>query len=315
MAPLPATAASSGRATAWGALTLTAVLWASSAVTARGLLDTFTPAGLAAVRWVVVLLLLAPWGWRDRHAIAKAWRTDRRAILLLAIVGFAPQTWLVYLGLQGTTAINLGLLNSAIPVLIVVFAALMHGRRPSRLEIAGLAVSLTGVAVIVARGDLTAFARLALNGYDLVLLLGMVVWAYYTVRLATRTASLAFPSFMFLAGAIGLAMIVPGAIVEAIVGSPGTPTALDWIGVIYLGAMPTLIAMLLYAWGLKRIGPVHAGLFTHLVPVFSAVLATIFLGERLHGFHAVGFALVAGGAIAALLRPSDATGGVTRPAS
>lgn len=315
MAPLPASSATSARAAAWGALTLTAILWASSAVTARGLLGTFTPAGLAAARWLVVLLLLAPWGWRDRHAIANAWRSDKRAILLFALVGFAPQTWLVYLGLQGTTAINLGLLNSAIPVLIVVFAAFMHGRRPSRVEVLGLAVSLAGVAVIVARGDLGAIARLAFNGYDVVLLLGMIVWAYYTVRLATRTAALAFPSFMFLAGAIGLAMIVPGAIVEALVGTPGKPTALDLAGVIYLGAVPTLIAMLLYAWGLKRIGPVQAGLFTHLVPVFSAVLATIFLGERLQGFHAVGFALVAGGAIAALLRPADAANGVTRPAS
>lgn len=315
MAPLPASAPSSARTAAWGALTLTAILWASSVVTARGLLGTFQPASLTVVRWIVVLLLLAPWGWRARHAIAAAWRHDRRAILVLALVGFAPQTWIVYLGLQGTTAINFSLLNSVIPVLIVLFAALMHGRRPGRIEIAGLAVSLAGVAVIVARGDFAAFARLSFNGYDLVVLAGMAVWAYYSVRLATRSTALPFPAFMFLAGSIGLALVVPAAIVEVLVGPPQRPSALDFTGVIYLGVVPTLIAMLLYAWGLKRIGPVQAGLFTHLVPVFSAVLATIFLGERLQGFHAVGFALVAGGAIAALLRPTDAASGATRPAS
>jgi len=63
--------------------------------------------------------------------------------------------------------------------------------------------------------------------------------------------------------------------------------------------------MLLFAHGIRRVGPVQAGLFTHLVPVFAALLATLLLGERLHAFHAAGFALVAGGAILGCLRPES----------
>lgn len=297
--------APSSRAQAYGALVLTAALWGSSAVTARGLLDALSPAWVAALRWIVVLAALAPFVWRDRAAIAKALARDFRPLAEFALVGFAPQTYLIYLGLVGSSAINLGLLNSAIPVLIVAVAAVLHHRRPRPLEVAGIVLSLTGVVVIIARGQWSTLASLAFNGHDVVMLFGMGVWAYYTVRLARRDDGLAFPAFMFAAGLLGLAMIAPALVYEAVAGRIAMPSASAWLGVAYLGVLPTLVAMLLFAYAIRNVGPVQAGLFTHLVPVFSAVLAMLFLGERLHAFHAAGFALVAGGAILGCLRAEE----------
>lgn len=303
MSPSP-----TSRALPYGALVLTSALWATSSVTARGLLDTLAPAWLSALRWTVVLLALAPVAWRDRRAIADAFRRHFGSLALFALVGFAPQTWLVYVGLAGSSAINLSLLNSAIPVLIVAVAALLHRRKPGALELAGIAVSLAGVLVIVARGRPETFAALAVNGHDLLMLVGMGVWAWYTVRLARRDDALPFPSFMFAAGLIGLALIAPAVAWEAATQRIALPGAGAWAGVVYLGVLPTIAAMTLLAYGIRRVGPVQAGLFTHLVPVFAALLATIFLGETLHVFHAAGFALVAGGAILGCLRPErDAT--------
>ena len=75
------------------------------------------------------------------------------------------------------------------------------------------------------------------------------------------------------------------------------------LGVLYLGTFPTLLAMLLFTYGVVRVGPVQAGIFTHLVPVFTALLAVAILGERLQPFHAAGFVLIAGGAVLCCLRP------------
>jgi drug/metabolite transporter (DMT)-like permease len=297
--------APSSRAQAYCALVLTAALWGSSAVTARGLLDSLSPAWVAALRWIVVLAVLAPFVWRDRAAIAKAMRLDLPSLAVFALVGFAPQTYLIYLGLNGSSAINLGLLNSAIPVLIVAVAAILHHRRPRPVELAGIALSLAGVVVIIARGQWSTLASLAFNGHDLVMLLGMGVWAYYTVRLARRHDGLPFPAFMFAAGVIGMTMIAPAIVYEAATNRIAMPSASAWLGVAYLGVLPTLVAMLLFAYAIRNVGPVQSGLFTHLVPVFSAVLAMLFLGERLHAFHAAGFALVAGGAILGCLRAEE----------
>ncbi|MBP8007047.1 MAG: DMT family transporter, partial [Burkholderiales bacterium] len=154
-------AAPVSRSSAYGALVLTAALWGSSAVTARGLLDTMSPVALTALRWIVVLAALAPFVWRERAAIAHALASDTRTLAVFALVGFAPQTLLVYVALEGTTAINLALFNSAIPVLIVAIAALLHHRRPRALELAGLALSLAGVVAIVARGRWSTLASLS----------------------------------------------------------------------------------------------------------------------------------------------------------
>jgi len=297
--------APSSRAQAYAALVLTAALWGSSAVTARGLLDSLSPAWVASLRWIVVLAVLAPFVWRDRAAIAKAMARDLPSLAVFALVGFAPQTYLIYLGLVGSSAINLGLLNSAIPVLIVAVAAILHHRRPRPLELAGIALSLTGVVVIIARGQWSTLASLAFNGHDLVMLFGMGVWAYYTVRLARRDDGLPFPAFMFAAGVLGMAMIAPALVYDAAMNRIAMPSASAWLGVAYLGVLPTLVAMLLFAYAIRNVGPVQSGLFTHLVPVFSAVLAMLFLGEQLHAFHAAGFALVAGGAILGCLRAEE----------
>ena len=291
------------RGAAYAALVLTAALWGSSAVAARGLLDTLPPVALAYLRWTVVLLLLVPFAWPERAAIAAAVRAHPRAYAALAVLGFAPQTCLVYFGLVGSSATLLGLLNSAIPVMIVALLAFWRGRRPAPLEATGLAVSFCGVLFILARGDLAALVSLRFSPSDLLLLAAMVVWALYTIKLTERPGALSMPAFLFIGALLGQVFALPLLVAELIVSGPPPLEMSHALGVLYLGAFPTLVAMLLFGYGLIRVGPVQAGIFTHLVPVFAALFAAAILGERLQSFHAAGFVLVAGGAVLCCLRP------------
>jgi drug/metabolite transporter (DMT)-like permease len=290
------------RSIAYAALVATAALWGSSAVAARGLLDTLPPVTLAFLRWIVVVVCLIPIVWRERAAMIDAVRAEFRTYALVAVLGFAPQTCLVYVGLAGTTATLLGLLNSAIPVMIVAVLAVFYGRRPSALEAAGLAVSSLGVAVILARGDLMALVTLRFSPSDLLLLAGMAVWALYTVKLAERSTRVSLPAFLFICAVLGLLFLAP--LVAAEIAMKGLPpidtrTAL---GILYLSTLPTLVASLLFGFGIARVGAVQAGIFTHLVPIFAAVFAAVIIGEQLYPFHAAGFLLVAGGALVCCLR-------------
>ena len=294
---------STSRSGAYAALVLTAALWGSSAVAARGLLDTLPPVALAYLRWSIVLLLLAPFAWPERAAIVATLRAHPRAYASLTVLGFAPQTCIVYLGLVGSSATILGLLNSAIPVMIVALLAMGRGRRPRPLETVGLGLSLCGVAFILARGDLAALVTLRFSASDLLLLAAMVVWALYTIKLTERPGTLSMSAFLFIGAMLGEVFALPLLIAELIAKGPPSIELSHALGVFYLGAFPTLLAMLLFGYGLIRVGPVQAGIFTHLVPVFTALLAAILLGERLQPFHAAGFVLVAGGAVLCCLRP------------
>lgn len=292
------------RAVAFTALVVTSMLWGSNAVVARVLLDGISATWLAWLRWVVVLAMLSPFVWPERRAIVAALRSHPRELAIFAVLGFAPQNVVVYSGLSGTTAINMGLLNSAIPVLIVAILAVVKRRAPGMFESIGLAISVTGVLLIVAHGNPRAILNLDFNSWDLLVLSGMFVWALYTIKLTRRSVPLSFPAFCFAAALIGMVLTIPALGWDVAVHGAPRPSAGTLVGILYIGALPTLAAMLLYGYGVGRVGAVQAGIFTHLVPVFSAIFATLLIGERLHAFHAAGFALIAGGAVLCCLTPS-----------
>ncbi|HEY5862672.1 MAG TPA: DMT family transporter [Casimicrobiaceae bacterium] len=290
------------RNVAYAALVLTVALWASSAVAARGLLNVIPPVTLSLLRWTVVALCLLPFAWRERAAMIKAMRTDFRTYAVIALIGFAPQTCAVYFGLAGSTATTLGLFNSAIPVIIVAVLVLFRGRKLHRLEAVGLGLSSLGVALILGRGDLLSLLSLSFAPSDLMLLATTALWALYTIRLSERPTSLSLTAFLFVCTMLGLLFLAPFATAEiAFKGWPAISPSTA-LGILYIGTLPTLIASFLFAFGLARVGAIHAGILTHLMPVFTALFAAVFLGERLQPFHGAGFLLVAGGALICCLR-------------
>jgi drug/metabolite transporter (DMT)-like permease len=289
------------RAGAYLALVLTTLFWGSNPAVSRLLLERMSPMALLWARWALVIVLLLPLVWGERAAVAAALRRDWRVYLPFALLGFAPQNMLIFFGLAGSSALHLSLLNSAIPVLIILIGWVWLGRRPQRLESIGLAISLAGVLLVVARGDLGVLARLDLNPWDLALFGGMVVWAVYTIRLRERPEGLSLPAFVFVAAVLGNLVTLP--FMLASLARDGLPDlhGPSWIALLYVAALPTLVAMVLFGHAVQRVGPVRAGIFTHLVPVFGAFFAALLVGEALQPYHGLGFLLVAGGAIVSCL--------------
>lgn len=293
----------SSRALAYAALVCTTALWGSNGVVSRALMDTVPPLPLAAARWAVVLIALVPLVWPERRAIAHSLKRDWKLLLGLTLLGGAPQTALVYSGLAASTAIHLGLLNSTIPVFIILISWGWYARRPSRLEGIGLAISLAGVFLILAHGDLRSLLHLQFNHGDLLMLGSVVIWAIYTLRLKERPQSLSLFAFVFALALVGELLMLPFAALQwARVGAVVLGTR-ELLGLLYIGAVATLVSAVLFSYGVERVGAVRAGILIHLMAVFSSLFAALFIGERLYPYHAVGFVLVAGGAILGCLRP------------
>jgi drug/metabolite transporter (DMT)-like permease len=293
----------SPRALAYLALICTTALWGSIGVVSRALMDTIPPLVMAAARWGVAFAVLLPLVWPERRNIVQALRRDWKRLLVLTVVGGAPQSALVYTGLAASTAINLGLLNSTIPVLIILISWGWLARRPRRLESIGLAISLIGVLTILAHGDLRALLRLQFNSGDLLMLGAMLVWAIYTLCLQDRPQSLSLLAFVFVMALMGELLTLPFAALQWVQAGGVHLGAREMLGLLYIGAVATLVSTALFSYGVQRVGAVRAGILIHLMPVFSSLFATLFIGERLLGFHAAGFVLVAGGAILGCIRP------------
>ncbi len=288
---------------AYGALVLTMALWGSNPSVSRLVLDAIPPVALAWSRWFVVLVAVTPLVWPERREIGEALRTRWKKLLLFSLLASAPQSVVIYKGLELSTAVNLGLFNSAIPVLILVLGAMFWGKRIRPHEAVGIAVSMAGVLVILFEGSWARAASLAFNFGDLVLFAGMVLWASYTLKFADRPRSLSPPALVAVIAAIGVVLCAPLVALEALVVHPPRLDATTALAAVYIGLGPTLGAMLCYNYGVERVGAVKAGALVHLMPVFASIFAVLLLDEKFHLFHAAGFALVAGGALLALAAP------------
>jgi drug/metabolite transporter (DMT)-like permease len=135
------------------ALTLAALFWAGSFVVGRALRDDVDPVALTFFRWLISLLVFAPFVWREianhAHVVLREWRL----IVGLGASGIALFHPLVYLALQHTSATNALLTFSLSPVVILLGASLANRKRPTTWELTGVLLSMAGAAILITRGD------------------------------------------------------------------------------------------------------------------------------------------------------------------
>jgi drug/metabolite transporter (DMT)-like permease len=280
-------------------LALPPLFWAGNFIVARAARGDVPPVTLSFIRWTIALACLLPFAWRYIRRDAPYYRAHWRQVVAVGIPGVTAFNTLVYLGLQYTTATNGMLLNSTIPVLILLLGALLWGRRMVATQALGLIVSTLGVAVVILHGDWSRLIALEFSRGDLIIFVAMVCWAIYTLGLTRVPASVNRLGLLTVQVALTLVLLVPFVIWEVRSGHvpSWSPAAIG--AMLYVGIVPSVLATLLYMQGVAMAGPARAGQFIHLLPVYGAVLSTLFLGEVLHLYHAVGFGLILTGIVLA----------------
>ena len=184
------------------------LFWAGNIVLGRGLAGMVPPIALAYWRWTGAFLVAVGFAWPYLRQDAAVLRRHWRMMLLLSATGIATYNTLSYIGLASTTALNVLLLQSAGPLIIIVWAFALFGERPTPWQSAGVLLSLVGVATIAAHGSLETLLHLTLNPGDVWILIAMVIYGIYAAMFRVRPA--AHPmSFLVATMGIGSLMILP----------------------------------------------------------------------------------------------------------
>jgi drug/metabolite transporter (DMT)-like permease len=276
-------------------LTCTALFWAGNWVIARGIQGYMSPIAMAFWRWFVALLILAP---IVASPIAKEWRLIRRSwkiLAVLGVLGVSAFNTLTYTGLKYTPATNGVLLNSVIPVLVIAINVLFLRQPLSGLQSAGVVTSLAGVLVIVAHGDVDTLLRFRVNRGDLWILAAMLAWAVYTICLHWRPRDLSSNAFTGTIIAIGVAVLLPIFAWDYDQGHRTQWGLVTVSAVAYFAVFPSVLAYYFWNAAVAKVGPERASTFLHLMPLFGAVLSSIFLGESLLWYHYAGAVLIFSG--------------------
>ncbi|SOB80618.1 EamA-like transporter family protein [Sphingomonas guangdongensis] len=289
---------------AYAMLACVMLFWAGNAVAGRALRDAVPPFTLSLLRWAGALALLLPFAWAHLRADRAGLRAHWRRLLLLGLVGVASFNAFNYLGLHYTTASNALLLGALSPACVLAADRVLFGVRPAPVALIGVAIAVAGVVVIVFRGDPAAVAGLRLGRGDLLILIGILLWAVYTSLLRTKPAIHPF-SFLAATFAVAVAAMLPLAAWEWAAGERVHLTAGALAGIAYVAVLPSLVAYHLFNQAVATVGPGRAGQAINLLPLFGALLAAALLGEQLHGYHIAGMLLIlAGLAIGLAARPA-----------
>ena len=284
------------------AVTVAMLCWAASTVVVRGLREETPPLGLSFYRTLLGAMIVLPFAWRPMMQQIHLIRRHFWIMLLLAFLLFVGGNAVLFLSLQYTIAINVGVLNSFEPLIIIIAAWAIFRDRVSFNQVAGVLVSLLGVFALIGRGDPRAILSLDFNLGDILVLGAYVSWALYAVYLRLAPRALDQRVMLFLLLFLGALLLVPFYLIEWAVDRPMT-FGLPSIGAIVgLALFSSVIAVFLWNYSIQHLGPSLAGIFIHMIVAFTVIMAIVFLGEVFAWFHGVGVALIGAGIYLSIYR-------------
>ncbi len=287
-------------------LTIAPLLWAGNAVVGRLVHDLIPPITLNFFRWLLALVILLPLAGSVLRPTSAIW-THWRRFALLGLLGVGCYNALQYLALQTSTPINVTLVAASMPLWTLALGRLFFGASVSRAQLLGAVLSMTGVAVVLARGQWVQLLQLRLVVGDLFMLLATAAWAWYSWLLSRPDEPPAIRSdwAAFLLAQVGFGLGWSSLFAGAEWALTDAHITWGWpliAALLFVAIGPGVLAYRFWGIGIQRAGPAVAGFFSNLTPLFAALLSTAFLGETPRPYHALAFALIVSGIVVSARR-------------
>lgn len=288
-------------------LTVPPLMWAGNAVVGRLLVGAMPPVAMNGLRWCLVAVLLAPLAWRvwqRPQEVLRRWRY----FALIGLLGVGSYNALQYLALRTSSPINVTLIGASIPVWMMVVGRLLYGQHLLPRQLAGAALSVSGVLMVLAQGDWEVLRQVRLVPGDLLMLLASLCWALYSWMLAKPPANMSgdqrpdwdWAEFLWIQVVFGVLWTVLSSVAEArwlpLPGVPLWPTHLSsWLWLLFIAIGPSIVAYRCWGLGVARVGPTLAAFFGNLTPVFAALWSALLLGQGPRWYHPCALLLITAG--------------------
>jgi drug/metabolite transporter (DMT)-like permease len=275
----------SRRGYALASLILVMVVWGSTYVVTKAAVRDIPPLTLAVLRYLVAAVVLVPIAMA-RGGLRPDPRLPLGGLAWMGFSGIAVLTVGFNYGLIYGSASQGALVYALGPAAVAIAAVFGLQEALSRRRIAGIALSVSGTALVVAMGEMDRAAPRPLVG-AVCMLAGVVAWAYYTV-IAKRLAKADQVVVIAWVTIIGSAMLLPLAVVELLRGPLPRPTPEAWLGTLFLGAIASALAYVVYSRALRELDASVVGAYFTLDPIIGVLTAVLFLGESLGGWQVLG---------------------------
>jgi drug/metabolite transporter (DMT)-like permease len=275
-------------------LFLMAVFWGGTFIAGRRLALEVGPYSGAFLRFLIASACLLALTLRIEGKMPRPRKGQLLTLLLMGLTGVFLYNVFFLKGLKLIEAGRASIIIANNPIFIAVMSALIFRDRLNGLKVAGILISVTGAVVVITRGELSAGLEAGFGWGELFIFGCVASWVAYSLLGKSVMSELSPLAAVTCSSVVGAVCLLPPALAEGLADA-GRYSPAAWASVAYLGIFGTVIGFVWYYEGIKRIGPVRAGLFINFVPVSAVFLAFLILGEPLTASLLVGAVLVSAG--------------------
>lgn len=272
---------------------LAVLFWAGNTVVNKLTVGAIFPAEVGFYRWLFACVLLTPFLLRPT---LKAWPVLKHysgKIIVLGLLGMAVYQSLAYFAAPNTSATNMGIVLSLMPMMSLVMAVLMLGQQLTKGALVGAICSFLGVLWVMSAGNLANLVQGGINSGDAMMLVATLSYALYSTLLKKWQIPLPAMQLLYAQVVVAVVILLPLFLLSPRAGLNATNLPL----VLYACVFASIAAPLAWMTGIKRLGPSRTAIFFNLVPILTALIAALALDETLASYHLLGGGLTLFGVI------------------
>ncbi|MGG6136409.1 DMT family transporter [Pantoea allii] len=280
------------------------LIWSVNAIVNKLSAGAIEPAAISFYRWLLALLVLTPF---VLPGVIRRWQAIRPhlwRLMVLGLLGMALYQSLAYYAAHSVSALFMGIIAALIPLLTVLLSVLVLRIAPTVGILVGSLISFCGLIWLVSAGNLHQLLNHGIGAGEAMMLAASSCYALYGVM--TKRWSIPLPVWqsLYVQIAFGVLLLLPGFLMTSDVSL--TPRNLPLVA--FAGLFASILAPWLWIHGVQKLGASITSIFMNLTPVFTAIIAVLFLHEHLHSYHWIGGGLTLTGVLLAqrLRRPLTA---------
>ncbi|WP_232522582.1 DMT family transporter [Chitinibacter sp. GC72] len=274
---------------------LAVLIWAANTVVSKAAAAVIDPAAISLYRWLIAALVLSP---VMAPQLRRQWpqlRPYLAKFAVLALLGMVLYQCLAYFAAHSTSATNMGVICALIPLLGVLLNSLLFNFKPAPAAVLGVLVSLAGVLYLLGQGHPASLLAHGVNRGDALMLVGSSAYALYGILLRRWALPFAPWLILYVQVLLGVLMLIP---VAASAHSLAiVPSAIGLV--LFAGIASSVLAAYCWMIGVQQLGSEQAAIFMNMLPLFTALIASLVLSETIHAYHWLGGGLILSGVVLA----------------
>jgi drug/metabolite transporter (DMT)-like permease len=277
-------------------LLLTVTFWAGNFIVGKyASFYEVPPFSLNFYRWFFAWLILAPFTLPEILKKKEYILQNYKLFIILGVTSITIFNSIVYYSLNFTQVISGVLMISTIPVMIMFFSSILKIEKTNVFQIIGVILSFLGVIIIITKANFEILKNLDFNKGDITMVVAMFSWALYSTLLKRQKYELSQISLLQVVISFGLIFLIPVYFIEYQVGFRIDLNKPFILILLYVVLLPGLASFILWIKGISMIGANRSGVFLHLMPIFSAIMAMIFFNEKFMFYHILGACFIVTG--------------------